>query len=900
MTSTPLQPATAPAIRVHWPDTPAAPQDLVCPNCGADGPKPRLLDVAWTAPKLPRGDRKPVLACPACTARFYPPLRVPNYGDPDVMDWGWHQFHIQHGAGLVAITRLLGRIARPAGTRCLEIGCGYGFGLDFARHAMGWTCLGIDPSPMARVGAADLGLDIIDGYFPDALPDSEPDAKPWDVIAATEVIEHVQRPAALIAELRARLASDGILLLTTPDGAAIDRATPETDLVQLLAPGIHMVFQTEASLRRLLESAGFTNVRVAREGLTLVAYGGATRGALAGDDVAQRRRFRDWLAARARALDPTSDPGLGFAARALFEAAIDLDWPAAAAARSGLWPAIRARYDFEPDALQTIPADWMTLPLARLNEVMPLNLGMILHAEASRLRAAPATRPRASAVFALAGDAAAALHEALARLTLNDGLATQLAFRAAAEAALEAARLAVPETLDRFARLATREAPDAERGDVLWRGVIELVNAGAVDLAHALMQAEGLAEPGPDLPPVTRRDALIVLGQIALGIGVDPADIPSRLSGLALDDATRREMVIDGFCRLVNNGRYADAARYAEAADMEALAVTGEPADPSRIAAVSCLAILDLVIGDPAHAPARIASVQVSPERRRQVTLGAFVTLVNRARYDEAVTLAESAPIANWAATDDADGHDAAIALIALTLVAGDPAILPALLDGLPHLDRAASSDALVQGALRLLHLNRPDEAIRLIAPVDETALGPPARIELLAARAGCAAATGDIAGVALLLERLESEDAPAERIASLALSSFTQAVSTGDFAAASLLRRHVEPAFAGFAPAASAALRGAGFALGLLELQEPARPHRAELAFAAVRRGFTADLAEGDAAPPLFWEALRGEMIALHRTGRAAEATALGRAMLSRYDGAPDSLRTELAPSAP
>ncbi|CAG4929638.1 unnamed protein product, partial [Acidocella sp. C78] len=183
---------------------------------------------------------------------------------------------------------------------------------------------------------------------------------------------------------------------------------------------------------------------------------------------------------------------------------------------------------------------------------------------------------------------------------------------------------------------------------------------------------------------------------------------------------------------------------------------------------------------------------------------------------------------------------------------------------------------------------------------VNETALAPPARIELLAARAGCAAATGDIVNFTLLLDRLESEGASAERIASLALVSFTQAVSAGDFAVASLLRRRIEPAFAGFAPAANATLRGAGFALGLLELQEPARPHRAELAFAAVRRGFTADLAGGDAAPPLFWEALRGEMIALHRTGRAAEATALGRAMLSRYDGAPDSLRTELAPPAP
>ena len=1046
MTTSPPQPATAPAIRVHWPDAPAAPQDLVCPNCGAEGPKPRLLDVAWTAPKLPRGDRKPVLACPACTARFYPPLRVPNYGDPDVMDWGWHQFHIQHGAGLVAITRLLGRIARKPGTRCLEIGCGYGFGLDFARHAMGWTCLGIDPSPMARVGAADLGLDIVDGYFPDALPD----AAPWDVIAATEVIEHVQRPAALIAELRARLAPDGILLLTTPDGAAIDRATPETDLAQLLAPGIHMVFQTEASLRRLLESAGFANVRVGREGFTLVAYAGATRGALAEDDAAQRPRFRAWLADRARALDPVSDPGIGFAARALFEAAVDLDWPAAAAARSHLWPAIRARYGFEPDALEAIPADWMSLPLARLNEVMPLNLGMILHAEASRLRADPATRPRAGAVFALAGDAAAALHAALARLTLNDALATQLAFRAAAEAALEAARVAAPETPLRFAALASRAAPEAERRDVLWRGVIELVNAGAPERARALMQAEGLAEPGPDLPHVTRRDALIVLGQLALGPGGDPrraialaerlgadapsspgaplllgavvrlsndgeeaalvpllhraaplcagrtdalgtdasnalagaiarhadpaeiplllrplridarrrveavltaftrlvaagrhdeavamadaenivshavarddaigrdtrlalalldlatgdpADVPARIAGLALGPAAQRDMLIDGFCRLVNAGRYADAATYAEAAGIEALAASGGGNDPAAADALTALAILDLVTGDPARAPARIAAVPLAPERRRQITLGAFVTLVNRARYDEAIALAESAPIADWAAAGDADGHDAAIALIALALVAGDPAILPALLDGLPHLDTAARGDALVQAALRLLHLGRPDEAARLLAPVDEAALAPAARIELLAARAGCAAAAGDTAALADLLDRLDAEGADPGRLAGLAVGRFVSAVHEGDFAAADRLRRRVEPAFDGFAPAASPALRGAGFALGLLELQEPARPHRAERAFAAVRRGFAADLAEGDAAPALFWETLRGEIIALHRTGRAAEAAALGRAMLARYEGAPDSLRTELAPPAP
>jgi hypothetical protein len=40
---------------------------------------------------------------------------------------------------------------------------------------------------------------------------------------------------------------------TAPDAAAINQAPPAVALVQLLAPGIHMVFQTEASLRQILK-----------------------------------------------------------------------------------------------------------------------------------------------------------------------------------------------------------------------------------------------------------------------------------------------------------------------------------------------------------------------------------------------------------------------------------------------------------------------------------------------------------------------------------------------------------------------------------------------------------------------------------------------------------------------
>ena len=951
------------AIRVIWPEPGSAGYDGPCPNCGASGQKRRLVDVAWTAPKLPKGDRKPVFACPACDARFYPPLKVPNYHDPDVMDWGWHQFHIQQGAGLVPITEPLGLIARPPGTRFLEIGCGYGFGLDFAIHALGWRGIGIDPSPMARLGAADLGVTIRDGYFPEA----DPEASLWDVIAATEVIEHVTRPSDLLAALRARLAPDGILLLTTPDGAAIDLATPDAALVQLLAPGIHMVFQTETSLRRLLAAAGFGNAQIYRDGLTLVAYAGAIDGTLIDDASAQRTRFRSYLTTRAGQIPATSDLGLGFAGRAMFEAVVDLDWAAARTARDTLWPAIRERVGLDLEGMAILPPAFMSLGLAALKDAMPLNLGMILYAEASRLRADPATRAEAGPLFALAGEAARALHSALAGVSLNDGLAEELVWRGAAESAIEAARIGAPDALDRFDVLRRAGVADAERLRIIWRGVIELTNVDATCAARTLMAAEGLGRPDAALPAELRRDIHIVLGQLALAEGGDPAqaiamaealgagdpvtpdlllggfvrlvnagrydeaiavadsqnivsravarddevgrdarlalalldlatgdamDVPARLAGLEIAAAQRRAILIGAFSRLVNAARYDDAAAFARAQDIETLI---GPDENGRDAIIG-FAILDLVVGDPAKAPARIATAAIDAERRRQINLGAFVTLVNRARYDEALSLRDTAPIEAWAATPkDADGADASIALVALALATGDPAEVPALLDRLPNLIDSARADACAQAALRLIHLGRMNEARRLADSIDLAELDPESRIELLAVQAHFAIEENRVEALAAYLDALEADGADSARIKSLTVSGFVTLVNRGDFAGAALLRPRIEPDFANYAKATTDEMRSAGFALGVLDLQEPAQPHRAEAAFAAVRRGFATTIADGETAPALFWESLRGEIIALHRTSRAAEATALGRAMLTRYAGAPEDLAQEL-----
>jgi SAM-dependent methyltransferase len=649
---------TAPdaAITLVWAEQTDKPFDGACPNCGAVGCKRRVLDVAWVAPKLPEGDRKGVFACPDCGALFYPPLNVPNYHDPDVMDWGWHQFHIQQGAGLLPITDKISRIDRPAGSTCLEIGCGYGFGLDFAIHALGWQASGIDPSPMAQLGGRDLGITIIDGYFPQA----DPPTRLWDVIAATEVIEHVQRPIDLLHALRARLAPDGILLLTTPDGAAIDPATPMSALVQLLAPGIHMVFQTEASLRNLLAQTGFGAVQMSSDGQTLTAYAATSAAQLAclsDDPPARRVRFRHYLAARARAIDPASDLGLGFNGRDFFETTIDQDFREAAAARARIWPAIASRFGFDLDRLAAIPASWRALKLNALKDAMPLNLGMILYAEASRLRANPATRHRAIPLFRLARAAAQTLADALARLSLNDGLAEDIAWRGGAEAAIEAARSGDPAALDDVSGL----APHADRAGVVWRVLIELVNHDAIASARALQGLEQLIDPDRDaLDAATRHDGWIVLGQLALAPGGDPAQALAVATRLEAADPVAETLRLGAFTRLVNAARLDEAARLVPM--IESLIAQRHDA-ASDDAAIS-LAVHDLGTGNPARAVRRLEGRAIAPERAEQIRLDALVRLVNDEQYAAAAALVDRYDVAACArARHDALGADARLAL---------------------------------------------------------------------------------------------------------------------------------------------------------------------------------------------------------------------------------------------
>jgi SAM-dependent methyltransferase len=205
------------------------------------------------------GDTVTFTRCRQCHGCFVIDYQAPTYEATSVSDASL-RFYVEQGAGFDTLARTVFLAAQKPVRNYLDVGCGFGFGVDMASHICGWNAVGLDPGPLAAAGREMLGIRLEGG----PLSTQRHRARaPYDAIAAIEVLEHIADPHAFLKELRLALSDTGTLILSTPNARYLETHPDGEMLLPLLSAGYHAILYTAQGLTGILRKAGFRNVGVA-------------------------------------------------------------------------------------------------------------------------------------------------------------------------------------------------------------------------------------------------------------------------------------------------------------------------------------------------------------------------------------------------------------------------------------------------------------------------------------------------------------------------------------------------------------------------------------------------------------------------------------------------------------
>ncbi len=143
------------------------------------------------------------------------------------------------------------------------LGIGFGGGLELQAAARaGWNVEGIEVSESAVKHARSQGISAFHGELQEAkFPDEH-----FDVVMASEVLEHVHHPRPLLEEAARVLRPGGLLWATTPNGRGLSRK-----ILGLAWSGVsppeHLQLFSPRALRHMLTTAGFEPTRFRIESL---------------------------------------------------------------------------------------------------------------------------------------------------------------------------------------------------------------------------------------------------------------------------------------------------------------------------------------------------------------------------------------------------------------------------------------------------------------------------------------------------------------------------------------------------------------------------------------------------------------------------------------------------------
>jgi SAM-dependent methyltransferase len=205
-----------------------------------------------------------LVRCGACTLAYSDPPRR-----PEVIRGEYERLYDLDVAiarlaprRLAIFSEFFERVPTRAAARLLDVGCGTGDFLLLASER-GWQPTGIDLSERAASHARERGLDA--GTDWTALPSER-----FDVVTLWNVVEFVDRPLAMLADVHRVLVPGGRVFVRTPNERfqlAAYRWRRRLDWCAPLARTLgdayyfHPVLWSSATLRAALDRGGFVDAR---------------------------------------------------------------------------------------------------------------------------------------------------------------------------------------------------------------------------------------------------------------------------------------------------------------------------------------------------------------------------------------------------------------------------------------------------------------------------------------------------------------------------------------------------------------------------------------------------------------------------------------------------------------
>jgi 2-polyprenyl-3-methyl-5-hydroxy-6-metoxy-1,4-benzoquinol methylase len=138
--------------------------------------------------------------------------------------------------------------------RLLDFGAGAGTILKVAREK-NWQAFGVEVSEPAVEYARKLGFDVFHGEINEAnYPDNY-----FDVVTASEVLEHLENPLEVLKEIARILRPGGLLWATTPHASGLSYRLIGLKW-SVIAPPEHLQLYSRKAAFKMLRDAGFSDI----------------------------------------------------------------------------------------------------------------------------------------------------------------------------------------------------------------------------------------------------------------------------------------------------------------------------------------------------------------------------------------------------------------------------------------------------------------------------------------------------------------------------------------------------------------------------------------------------------------------------------------------------------------